>query len=177
MSFPLTNISGELPKLKDQKIYNLSLERIGEKRKRQMAEPIETVLIHAQQSFEIAGELNPVQIETDDDRILNIFKKYKNVRYRLTHLGLLFLASIKSDTEQIFITSRELNDVKEFLINSKIYVLLGIIDLKKVNNWEEVKGQSLWINATLEEQKEISNSRHLCFPFTTLTLNDLLILA
>ena len=30
-----------------------------------MAEPIETVLIHAQQSFEIAGELNPAQIEID----------------------------------------------------------------------------------------------------------------
>ena len=134
LRFPLTNISGELPKLKDQKIYNLSLERIEEKRKRQMTEPIETVLIHAQQSFEIAGELNPVQIETDNDRILNIFKKYKNVRYRLTHLGLLFLASIKNDTEQIFITSRELNDVKEFLINSKMYGLLGIIDLKKINN-------------------------------------------
>ena len=26
----------------------------------------------------------------------------------------------------------------------------------------------------LEEQKEINNSRHLCFPFMTLTLNDLL---
>ena len=77
----------------------------------------------------------------------------------------------------MFITSRELNDVKEFLINSKIYRLLGIIDLKKINNWEEVKGQSLWINAMLEEQKEINNSRHLCFPFTTLTLNNLLILA
>ena len=25
-----------------------------------------------------------------------------------------------------------------------------------------------------EEQKEINNSRHLCFPFTTKTLNDLL---
>ena len=38
----------------------------------------------------------------------------------------------------------------------------------------QIKGQSLWINATLEEQKEITNSRHLCFPFTTSTLNDLL---
>ena len=34
LSFQLTNISGELPKLKDKKIYNLSLTRIGEKRKR-----------------------------------------------------------------------------------------------------------------------------------------------
>ena len=99
-----------------------------------MPEPIETIIIHAQQSFEIAGGLNPVQTEIDDDRVLNIFKKYKNVRYRLTPLGLLFPASIKNDTEQIFLTCRDLNDVKKFLINSKIYGLLGIIDLKKINN-------------------------------------------
>ena len=80
-------------------------------------------------------------------------KKYKNVRYRLKPPGLLFLASLKNDTEQIFITCKELNDVKKSLINSKIYRLLGIIDLKKINNLQEIKGQSLWINATLEEQK------------------------
>ena len=51
---------------------------------------------------------------------------------------------------------------------------MGISDLKKINNWEEIKGHPLWINATLEEQKEINNNRHLCFPFTTLTLDDLL---
>ena len=53
-----------------------------------MAEPIETVIIHAQQNFEIAGGLNLVQTEIEDDRVL------------------------KNDTEQIFITCRELNDVK-----------------------------------------------------------------
>ena len=46
-------------------------------------------------------------------------------------LGILFPASIKSNTEHVFITSRELNDIKKGLINSKIYELLGIIDLKK----------------------------------------------
>ena len=51
------------------------------------------------------------------------------------------------------ITCRELNDVKKALINSKTYGLLGIIDFKKINNWEEIKGQLIWINATLEEQK------------------------
>ena len=98
-------------------------------------------------------------------------KKYKNVRYKLTPLGLLFPVSVKIDTEQIFITCREWNDVKKSLINHKIYGLLGIIDLTNINNWQEIKGQSLWINATLDEQKEINNSRHLCFPFTRLTLN------
>ena len=45
-------------------------------------------------------------------------------------LGFLFLASVKNDTEQIFITGRELNDVKTSLINDKIYRLIGIIDPK-----------------------------------------------
>ena len=139
-----------------------------------MPEPIETVIIWAQQSFEIAGGLNPVQIEIEDDRMLNIFKKYKNVLYRLTPLGILFPASVKNNTKQIFLTSRKLNDVKKALINSKIYWLLGIIDLKNINNWEEIKGQSIWINATLEEQSEIYTSKHFCFMFTTRTLNDLL---
>ena len=94
--------------------------------------------------------------------------------YKLTPLGILFPASIKNNTEQVFTTCRELNDVKKALINSKIYGLLGIILLKKKNNWEEIKGQSIWINATLEEQKEVNNSRDLCFPFSTKTLNSLL---
>ena len=51
--------------------------------------------------------------------------------------------------------------------------MIGIIDLKKINQ-KEIKGQSIWINTTHEEQKEINNSRHLCFPFSTKTLNDLL---
>ena len=47
-----------------------------------MVEPIETVIIRVQQSFEIAGALNPVQIEIEDDRALNILKKYR-LRHRI----------------------------------------------------------------------------------------------
>ena len=50
--------------------------------------------------------------------------------YKLTPLGILFPAWIKK--QQVFITCRELNDVKKALINSKIYGLLGIIDTKKI---------------------------------------------
>ena len=60
--------------------------------------------------------------------------------YKLTPFGILFPASIKNNTEQVFIMCRELNDVKEALIKSKIYCLLEITDLKKINNWEERKG-------------------------------------
>ena len=58
LSFQLTDINGKNPKLKNKKVHNFSLIRIGQKRKRQMTEPVETVINHAQQSFKIAGVLN-----------------------------------------------------------------------------------------------------------------------
>ena len=175
LNFQLTKISGELQALKDKKIHNFSLTRIGQKRKLSMQEPAETIIIWAQQNLEIAGRLNPVKTEIEDDRVVNKFKKHKNVVYKLTPPGILIPASIKNNTEEVFITCREIKRVKKnILINRKIFDLIGIIDPKKINNWSEIKGQSIWVNATLGEQKEINSSRHLCFPFPTKTLNDLL---
>ena len=56
---------------------------------------------------------------------------------------MLYPASIKNDTEQIFITCRKLSDIKRVLIDGKMYGLLGITDLKKINNWEEIKGEEI----------------------------------
>ena len=77
LSFQLTSISGNLPALKDKKIHNLSLTKIGKKSKLPMQEPIETIIIRAQQNFEIVGGLNPIQIEIEDDRVVNMLKKHK----------------------------------------------------------------------------------------------------
>ena len=133
MSFQLTSISGKLPTLQDKNIHNFSLTKHGRKRKLPIQEPIETVIIRAQQNFEIVRGLNPMQIEIEDDRVVvNLPKKRKNVMYKLTLLGILFPASIKNNTAQVLMTCRELNDVKKPLINSKTYGLLGIIYLKKL---------------------------------------------
>ena len=78
-----------------------------------MQEPIEMVIIRAQQKFEIAGGLKPIQIEIEDDRIMNMLKKHKNAVYKLTLLETLFQESIKNNTGQVFITCRELNDIKK----------------------------------------------------------------
>ena len=75
LSFQQTNISGKIPQLRDSKIYNFSLVRIGEKRKRPMVEPAESVFIHAQQNFDIYGGLIPMKIELEDVRIINTLKK------------------------------------------------------------------------------------------------------
>ena len=89
-----------------------------------MQEPIEAVIIRVQQNFEIVGGLNPVQIEIEDDRVVNMLKNHKNVACKLTPLRILFPVSIKNDTEHVFITCRALNDVKKALINNKSYGLL-----------------------------------------------------
>ena len=103
------------PKKKDNKIHNFSITRLGRKRKLPMQEPVETIIAPAQQNFEVVGGLNPIEIEIEDDRILNALKKYKSVVDKITSLGLLFPASIKNDFQQIFVTCRELNDVKQAL--------------------------------------------------------------
>ena len=64
-------------------------------------------------------------------QFISKLKKYKNPAYKSTPLGIFFPASVKNDTEQFFLTCRQLNVSKKCLTNSKIYGLLGIIDLKK----------------------------------------------
>ena len=110
--FQLTNINGNLPKINNGKIYDFSLTEIGNKRKT-MTEPIQSVIVGGQQKFDFHDILNSVEIEINDDRILNILKKHKNIYCKLTHIGLLFPSSITNDTKQILVTCRELNDAKK----------------------------------------------------------------
>ena len=105
-----------------------------------MSEPIETIIIRAQQDFDVAGGINSIQI---DDRITNTLKKYKNVVYKITPLGILFPASITNDTSQIFILGKNLNGVKKSILNNKLFDILAVIDLNKMNNWVDIKGQSI----------------------------------
>ena len=63
---------------------------IGKKRKASLTEPIESVIIRGQQKFELHDVLNPIEIEINDDRIINLPRKHKNVYYKLTFIGPLF---------------------------------------------------------------------------------------
>ena len=171
LDFQITNINGALRKIRRGKIYNFSLTVIGKKRKASMTEPIESVIIRGQQKFELHDVLNPIEIEINDDRIINLLKKHKNVYYKVTPISLLFPSSIPNDTRQIFLTCRELNDTKKLLIK---FSLLGIIDLNKINSWENFKEKSLWVNTSFKEVKEKKSEERTCFSFLTSALNDLL---
>ena len=64
-----------------------------------MNEPIETVIVRGQQTFDLYAILNPIEIEISGGRILNTLKKYKHVYYKLTPIDILFPSSLTNDTK------------------------------------------------------------------------------
>ena len=58
--------------LRDKKIHRFSITKTGKKGKRQYMDPLETLIIRGQQSFELHNQPYPVQIKINDDRVLNI---------------------------------------------------------------------------------------------------------
>ena len=143
LTFQLKHIDGSEVKTSDKKVHHFSITKLGKRKKRSMTEPIETVITRAQQNFEVVGELYPIEITISDDRIINIFKKYKHVVYKIIPFGLLFPATIKNGTEEIFVLAKNLKEVKKFILNYKTFDIIGDIDLKKIPNWKEIKGQSV----------------------------------
>ena len=59
------------------------------------------------------------------------------------------------------------------ILNNKIFDILAVVGLNKINNWIDIKGQSIWTNAVFKDNKEINNNNHLCFPFITRSFSDL----
>ena len=67
-------INGSEVKTSDNKIHYFSLTKLGKKRKRNMQEPKETIIVRAEQNFDIDGGLNPTEFEIKVDRITNLLK-------------------------------------------------------------------------------------------------------
>ena len=138
-----------------------------------MRDPIETIIVRSQQNFDVDRGLNPIEIEKKDNRIINLLKKYKDVVYNITPLGILFPTSITNDTTQIFILGKNLSGIKKAILNNKIFDILAVVNLKKINSWKDINGQSVWTNAAFKDHKEISNNSHICFSFITKSFSDL----
>ena len=59
----------------DQKIHNFSVTCLGKRQKNMFSTPIDTIIIRAQQDFDVVGGLNPIQVEIKDSRIINRLAK------------------------------------------------------------------------------------------------------
>ena len=51
-------------------------------------------------------------------------------------------------------TCRALNDAKIAVLNGKIYDILGIINLNKINKWEYAKGKLSWVNVNFNNRSD-----------------------
>ena len=107
-------------KTKDQKIHDFSITRLGKRQKSMLSTPIETIIIRAQQDFDVVGGLNPAQVEITDSRIINKLPKFKNSVYKITPLSLHFPASITNDTNHIIITSTKISGAKKEILNYRL---------------------------------------------------------
>ena len=60
------------------------------------------------------------------------------------------------------------------LLNGRIYNMLGMINLNRINIWEYIKGKSLLVYVSFKGTDLINNTEHINFSFKTYSLNDLL---
>ena len=171
LKLQIAHVNGSEVKTNDKKIHDFSITKLGKRKKSMLPEPIETVIIRAQQDFDVVGRLNPIQIQISDDTVLNLLKIYKNVAYKIITIRILFPET--NNTNFIFVTANNLGGVKKGIVNYKTYNILAEIDTSKIKNWNEIKGQSIWVNVQFKDHKEINNYSHLCFLFITRSFSDL----
>ena len=128
----------------DSKITNFS---ILQKPKTMERKIIDQVKIEGLQKFEQYTKINPVSTEINDSEIMNKLRFYaKRYKFRFIANSLLFSSSIQKDTNVIFITKNGLNDVKDIIINGKLYQGIGEINISEIENWENMKNTSYWTN-------------------------------
>ena len=130
------------------------------------------MIIRGQQVFEDGREINPIEIK--DNRIRNFFDKYtiNKVKFKLT--GLLIASSVVNDTEKIFLQTTGLKSAKYALLNGEYKQIMGIVNLKQIENWDTVKQSSKWVDITFEEQIENKNTSHPSFSFISNNKEDAL---
>ena len=83
------------------------------------------------QNFVNYDRLNPIDVSLDSNEIIEKLVKYKEFKYRFLIENLLFSSNLENDTDVIFVTCDGLLDVKEALINPKVYKTLELCTFQK----------------------------------------------
>ena len=127
-----------------------------------------------QQNFEDNAKINPIEIKIENEKIQNMFQKYKKRPVKFSLEVLLFSSKIKNETEKILVTVGGLMDAKYSLIRGKLYQKIGIINLNKIKNWSKVKKSSQWVNVNFQTQSDNRDAKHFSYNFITKNIGDVL---
>ena len=72
----------------------------------------------------------------------------------------MFSAKSENKTENIMIICHNLNGTKKTLISGKRYNILGIINLNEIKNWLTIKGESIYVSASLTDVHNPEKADH-----------------
>ena len=135
---------------------------------------LDFIINKRQQIFEEGKEINPVEIKIEDNRIQNVFDRYKNNKVRFKPIGLLMASSGLNDTKKIFLQTTGLKSAKYALLNDDYKQIIGIISLDQVENWDAIKQTSKWVDITFQGQTDNKNTTHPSFSFVSSNKHDVL---
>ena len=89
----------------------------------------------------------------EDNRVKNLFEKYKDNKVRFKLIILLIASSVVNDREKIFLQTTGLKSAKYALLNEEYKQIIGIVSLNQIENWNTLKQGSKWVDITFQEQK------------------------
>ena len=132
-----------------------------------MVEVLDTLLAKSLQSYDKYTILNPLDIDIRSNYLTDKINEYKGSIYEVCIRNILFGSAIKNETQNIFLTCHNLNIAKNALINGKIYSLLGIVNLAEIQNWSQIKGNSIYVSGKFDDINYMQNAKHFAFKFKT----------
>ena len=80
---------------------------------------------------------------------------------------------MKNLNNTILITCVELNECKKADVNGKEVNVIRVIHTENINNWEQLKETSSWINIDLVHYLNVQEASNLPFSFLTESIYDI----
>ena len=172
VGFELKHVSGTDLETDDNKLYEILFTRLSKSKKSMNI--LDFLIIRGRQVFQEGRDINLIEIKIEDNRVRNLFEKYKDNKVRFKLIGLLVASSVVNDTEKIFLQTTGLNSAKYALLNDEYKQIIGIRNLKQIENWDAQKQSSKLVDITFQEQIENKNTLHPSFSFISNNKEDVL---
>ena len=152
LGFELKHVTGTDLETDDNKLYKIFFTRLS--KSKQIMNILDFLIIIGQQVFEEGRDINPIEIKIEDNRVRNLFEKYKGKKVRFKLIGLLISSSVVNDVEKTFLQTTGLKSAKYALLNDEYKQIIGIANLKQIENWDALQESSKWVDITFQEQIE-----------------------
>ena len=136
---------------------------------------VDSLIMLGIQGLKQIAVLNPIFIDIGTTEPFNNFiPKYPPekfiYRFRLTSIT---ISTRKNLNNTILITCVRFNECKKAEVNGKEVNVLGVIHTENINNWEQLKETSRWINIDLVDYLNAQEASNLSFSLLTESIYDI----